>query len=605
MKLNSIILFFLAVVLTCTHCTESKSHSRNKPAAEILSNPDVLAISYGGYRHATRDSVPSVDEIMEDLAILSAMDIKIVRTYNTQEFAHAARLLEAIDILKSRDAKFEMYVMLGAWIQCEGAWTSSVNHDGEDIVNNTKEIEAAVALANKYTDIVKVIAVGNEAMVKWATGYFVQPEVILKWVNHLNDLREAGDLPDDIRITSSDNFASWGGAQAGYHTEDLEALFKAVDYVSLHTYPFHDTHYNPKFWGVPGEEGNLTDTEKVEAAMIRAKDHAMAQYNSVVEYMSSLGVNKPVHIGETGWASVSNSLMGPNGSRAADEYKQKLYHDHIREWTRDEGITCFFFEAFDEKWKDAGNPLGSENHFGLFTVDGKAKYVLWEAVDAGKFSGLKRGGQPIMKSQNGNAPNVLKQVLAPPQLNDLGFIQNPKSQNVIKTGTPVHSPVYVVISPSAASGTSGSTYPSAGLKLNPWEGTCGMTLKAGGIIEVSTGTGDWWGGAIELQADGKGENLTGFKNGVMQFELKGDTRSTFEIGFQTGSYVGGSQKDHHVIFSPLTKYSIDQEWTTYLIDIDEMAEDNLLDDVTTLFYLRGVDNFDGKSLFIRNIAFKR
>jgi hypothetical protein len=42
-------------------------------------------------------------------------------------------------------------------------------------VKNAIEIDEAVRLANQYPDIVKVIAVGNEAMVKWAASYYVQP----------------------------------------------------------------------------------------------------------------------------------------------------------------------------------------------------------------------------------------------------------------------------------------------------------------------------------------------------------------------------------------------------------------------------------------------
>ena len=119
------------------------------------------------------------------------------------------------------------------------------------------EIERAVALAERFPDIVKVIAVGNEAMVHWAASYFVAPGVILRWVNHLQGLKANGTLPADLWITSSDNFASWGGGGAEYHNEDLNALIKAVDYVSMHTYPFHDTHYNPVFWSgeaLGGEE---------------------------------------------------------------------------------------------------------------------------------------------------------------------------------------------------------------------------------------------------------------------------------------------------------------------------------------------------------------
>jgi len=102
-------------------------------------------------------------------------------------------------------------------------------------------------MANKYPDIVKIIAVGNEAMVKWAATYYVNPNVILKWVNILQDKKKTGELPADLWITTSDNYESWGGGKDFYRTPDLEALIRAVDYVSLHTYPFHESYYTPDF----------------------------------------------------------------------------------------------------------------------------------------------------------------------------------------------------------------------------------------------------------------------------------------------------------------------------------------------------------------------
>ena len=61
-----------------------------------------------------------------------------------------------------------MYVMLGTWIDCKNAWTDSPDHSEENLENNQSEINA-VGLANTYPDIVKIIAVGNEAMFYWAT----------------------------------------------------------------------------------------------------------------------------------------------------------------------------------------------------------------------------------------------------------------------------------------------------------------------------------------------------------------------------------------------------------------------------------------------------
>ncbi len=415
---TAVVLVAFALLFACNakHTTQEEadtSVAKEMTAEDILGNPDYLAISYGGYRENSRDIQATVAQLKEDMKILAAMGIKILRTYNV-ELTHASNVLAAIRELKTEDPKFEMYVMLGAWINCKGAFTASPNHEEEDEEANAAEIRRAVALARQYPDIVKIIAVGNEAMVKWAASYFVQPDVILKWVNHLQNLKQSGELPADLWVTSSDNFASWGGGGAEYHVEDLEKLLQAVDYVSLHTYPMHDTHYNPDFWGISEVEENLSSPEQIAAAMERARDYAMLQYQNTAEYISSLGIDKPIHIGETGWASSSNGFYGSDGSKATDEYKSALYYRLVRDWTEEAGISCFYFEAFDETWKDAENPGGSENHFGLFTIEGKAKYVLWDLVDQGVFEGLGRGDAPITKTYEGDEAALLEDVQNPP-----------------------------------------------------------------------------------------------------------------------------------------------------------------------------------------------
>jgi exo-beta-1,3-glucanase (GH17 family) len=402
------------IVLVMLGCNDKPQAVTQKSAADILGNPNYLAISYGGYRVNTREIQPTIAELKEDMKLLEAMGIKILRTYNVH-LGQASNLLQAISELKKEDANFEMYVMLGAWIDCKNAFNSAAgepNHNQES-ERNAIEIKTAVNLANSYPDIVKIIAVGNEAMVKWATSYYVQPGVILKWVIHLQELKKTGELPADLWITSSDNFASWGGGNSEYHVEDLTKLIEAVDYISMHTYPMHDTHYNPVFWGVGEDNEELSDLEKIDNAMLKAKQYAISQYDSVYNYMKSLGINKPIHIGETGWASQSNKLYGDKGSKATDEYKEALYYKHMRDWTNQANISCFYFEAFDENWKDAQNPKGSENYFGLFTIDGQAKYALWDLVDSGVFMGLSRNGNTITKTFNGSKEALLKTTSVP------------------------------------------------------------------------------------------------------------------------------------------------------------------------------------------------
>ncbi|BAO54152.1 glycosyl hydrolase family 17 protein [Nonlabens marinus] len=423
-KITSLTTLLLLVVMACKDVKEPEQPATENTlmtASAILSNSDYQAISYGGYRDTTRNVQPTIAQIKEDMRILAAMGIKILRTYNMQ-LPMATNVVKAIDELKEEQPGFEMYVMLGAWIDCKNAWTGKEPDHMVESEQNAAEIDRAVALTKEYPDIIKIIAVGNEAMVKWATSYYVQPEVILKWVNHLQGLKKEGTLPEDLWITSSDNFASWGGGEGIYHTEELNELIKAVDYLSVHTYPMHDTHYNPVFWGISPKGIALNKEQKIDRLMTRSFNYAVDQYNRVHKYMTSIGVDKPIHIGETGWASYASDLYGDDGSKAADQFKAGTYYKLMREWSRKNKVACFYFEAFDEQWKDAANPLGSENHFGLFALDGEAKYAVWDLVDSNAFEGLTRDGNSIVKSYDGNKKQLLDHVKVPPlKLNLKGY----------------------------------------------------------------------------------------------------------------------------------------------------------------------------------------
>jgi len=81
-------------------------------------------------------------------------------------------------------------------------------------------------------------------------------------------------------------------------------------------------------------------------------------------------------------------------------------------WTHEEQILTFVFEAFDEPWK--GGEFGSESHFGLFTIDGKAKYALWKLVDNGTFDDITRGENSIKKTYDGNYELLHNDMLTPP-----------------------------------------------------------------------------------------------------------------------------------------------------------------------------------------------
>ena len=145
MKLNIKILVSISGLIMLLGCSSNKKNkspitkdtTQEMTAAKILGNPNYLAISYGGYRKKTREIQPTIPELKEDLKLLHAMGIRILRTYNVQpNLPHASNILKAISQLKKEDANFKMYVMLGAWIDCINAWTDKApNHDVESDQN--------------------------------------------------------------------------------------------------------------------------------------------------------------------------------------------------------------------------------------------------------------------------------------------------------------------------------------------------------------------------------------------------------------------------------------------------------------------------------------
>jgi exo-beta-1,3-glucanase (GH17 family) len=613
--------FTLSLLVACGSSDKSigDNNHHGPTAQEILGNPDYPAFSYGGYRGKSRDIAPTHQQLIEDLKILSAMGVKVLRTYNTSQYPQVASLLEAIRALKNQDPNFEMYLMIGTWIEAHNAWKSGVwdeeknawdsdtltDHFRGNVDNNSREIDTAVAMANQYPDIVKAIAVGNEAMVQWAVNYFVYPKTILKWVNHLQRLKVTGGLNPDIWITSSDNYESWGGGAKLYQTEDLEALIKAVDFVSVHTYPFHDSFYNQDFWGVLEDEEGLSKQEMTEAAMARAVDYAASQYQGVADYIDSLGLDKPIHIGETGWASSDSAAYGAKGSKAADEYKEKLFYDYMRDWTDGAGLSLFYFEAFDEQWKDQGDAEGSENHFGLINLNNEVKYALWGLFDEGGFDGLTRNGKPLVKSYAGDETKLLSEVLNPPLKSLMAIRKITTVNSTTSPGEEVTAERYIVVHESMQpSASNNMTYPSAELKLIPWEGTVSIEMSKQGIVGITTRASDWWGASLEFQAE-VGENLENFGSGYLHFEIKGDSDVSFNIGFQTGRYLDGDQINSFAAFGPRTAYQVTDDWVGHKLSVEELNAGTNLKDVTGILSLLSPTRAANKEIYLKNIYFSQ
>ena len=301
------------------------------------------AICYSGYREgqSPQDGVfPSYAEVCEDLRILQA-NWRYLRLYDCSR--HAELVLEAV---RSENMNFE--VMLGANMAAEMSnpncpWDA--DYDAATLAANRRanrdEIERMIALANRYPEQVFSVSVGNEASVEW-TDHLVAVDTLIEYTRRL---KKAIRQP----VTFCENYVPWTGK--------LDALVAELDFISLHTYP-------------------VWEYQTVEAAL----DYTRQNYYGVAQHYP----DKPVVITEAGWTTSSNG-RGIEPWNASQEF-QAIYYRQLLDWTRDSGILCFVFEAFDEPWKGSPDPLEPEKHWGLFTVDRQPKLVMQDL-----YSGLLPG----------------------------------------------------------------------------------------------------------------------------------------------------------------------------------------------------------------------
>jgi len=291
------------------------------------------AICYSGYREgqSPRDGIyPSYDEIREDLLIL-AKNWNYLRVYDCSP--HAETVLDVV-----RSEGLDIQVMLGLDMGAEMSnprcpW--GAEYDEETLKanrqNNDGQVEKAIALSLRYPDIVFSVSVGNESCVEW-TDHLVSVE---RLIEHVRSLKSAISQP----ITFCENYVPW--------TCDLQRLAAELDFISVHTYP-------------------VWEYQTIEHAL----EYTKQNYYSVVNHFPG----KPVVITEAGWTTAANGC-GIESWNASEEL-QANYYRQLLEWTTQERIFTFIFEAFDEPWKGSQDPLDPEKHWGLFDIERTPKTVM-------------------------------------------------------------------------------------------------------------------------------------------------------------------------------------------------------------------------------------
>jgi len=296
------------------------------------------SVCYSGYRDGQNPRLgifPSYEEVKEDLLLL-ADNWSFLRLYDCSQ--HAETVLAVIE-----KEQLDFHIMLGVDMAAEVSnpncpWGAHFSDEKltENKIHNTKQIEQLIALAAQYPKTVFSVSVGNEASVEW-TDHMVPVESLVKYVQRIKS-----NIAQPV--TFCENYVPW--------TNKLAPLVAELDFISIHTYPV---------WEFQNIDNALEYTKK--------------------NYYEVLGCHrdKPIIITEAGWTTQSNG-HGIDEWNASEEL-QTVYYAQLLEWTTEERILTFVFEAFDEPWKGSDDPNEPEKHWGLFKVDRKPKQVMQQAYN--------------------------------------------------------------------------------------------------------------------------------------------------------------------------------------------------------------------------------
>ena len=456
----------------------SQSDRRELPQAFVTR----AAVNYSPYRTSRGPAdlgseVITPANVLQDLRLVQATGIGTIRLFSSRAFAET--VLRVI-----RDNNLDLKVQLGSFPV--PPTTAAIEAE------NQAEIEAQIRLANAFPDIVLAVSVGNEKLVEWSANR-MDPPVLAAY---LRKVRAAVRQP----VTINDNWLYWSKVD--------KVIAESVDFAAVHVYPFLDTFYDPTKYD--WRQKSVPEGQRAQAMIDATITEAKKQFEDARAGLVKFGLGSiPMVIGETGWAAVDTN-GGPALAFRAHPVNQKMYFDALQVWAtqgrRDvQGPKAiFFFQAFDEPWKQG------DDGWGLFNAQRQARYTVQSLGTCGVTWACEPGTYTLA--------NAVKWVL--PTL-----------------ATPVTANRYTLFANTATAGEQVAT----GLRWDPFALTGyrefggGPASPDGGVhFEISPNPVDFGWGLFLYSGSGGLENLSNFATGRLNFQVRSDGYpGKIEVGIST------------------------------------------------------------------------
>ena len=518
------------------------------------------AVSYSPYRTGNRDLEKATlsdaamkFNIKQDLDLLVAGNFRLIRLFDSSDEV-AKRTLEVI-----RDNNLDIKVQLGSY---PNSWKYALNPVvAADIrAKNLQELDRQVALATDpvFKNIILAVSVGNETMVSWSPVPIAPADMAV----YIKSVRDRVSQP----VTSDDDFQFW--------REAPKIITDQVDFVATHMYPEIFTQYpDGLFYYDWKQEGVAAGPARAVAMMNIAMAKTREVYQMVRDRLDRNGLTVvPVVITEVGWNAVDKGKL----RFRAHPVNQKLYYDRLTT-LRAEGrvgpgpANIFYFEAFDEPWKQG------DDGWGLFNVNREARYVI--------------------------------QNLYSPAIWEAGTFTD---ANAVFFTPPVPGPLFAASKYTLYSDAPGATVVT-GLNLNAFDGSTALradvavapaqpALSADGTVarEITPAPKDYGWGLLYDAPNYGSANLKSFEaSGAITFLVKTLYPGKIEIGISTDTVTGDVQETFLQFGSGDFGYQNDGNWHLVSIPLQSFLAVNPKLDLSMVlmrFAIADRYSFTGKAL---------
>lgn len=240
---------------------------------------------------------PDAKQIEEDVALMGKVT-RNIRTYASAE--------GTMPLIPNLARKYGLTMLQGAWL---GSYKADTAQKTEKLkIQNELEIAQLIQSANENPDVVKRVIVGNEVLLRGD----LEPEELISYIRKVKQ-----------SIKQPVSYADVWSMYMKY-----PQLIKEVDFITIHILPY---------W------------EDEPIAVENAPAHIERIYKEVQEEAKSIGAEKPILIGESGWPSDGKQ----RGFAIPSVVNEAKFIRNFIQVANKNGFDYNIVEAFNQPWKAA------------------------------------------------------------------------------------------------------------------------------------------------------------------------------------------------------------------------------------------------------------